>query len=84
MSWEALAAGTAVICAVATLLSSWSALSVRASIEKMRADMAEARSKDREELRAWINGSFLRSATALAEMKAFEIRMDHLERDLNA
>jgi hypothetical protein len=81
VNWGAVAAVTAVVCAVASLVSSWSALAVKASMEKMRADLAEARAKDREELREWINGSFLRSSVAVAEMKAFDIRLNRVERD---
>ena len=80
MNWEAVAAATAVVCAIATLASSWSALSLRASLEKMRADFAESRSKDREDLREWINGSFMRTKLVQAELDAIVVRIDHLER----
>ncbi len=83
MNWGAVAAVTAVVCALGTLISSWSALAVKASMDRMRADMAEARAKDRDELREWINGSFMRAAVAESELRAIVIRIDHIERNLD-
>jgi hypothetical protein len=58
MNWSAIEAITAVACSVAALISGYSTLTVKAAMEKLRADLAEARAKDREEMREWINGSF--------------------------
>lgn len=91
MNWTAMTAVIAAVCAVATLVSAWVAVSVRAALAELRVEMATmrndigaARGKDMAEMRAWINGSFMRSAVVEAEMKAFEIRLDHTERDHHA
>lgn len=88
MNWTAIAAVIAAVCAIATLASTWVALSVRASmsdirieIEKMRGDIGAARGRDMAEMRQWINGSFMRTPVVEAEMRAFEIRLDHIEKD---
>ncbi len=49
-------------------LAAWSNLSLRAGLDRMRAELTEARAKDREELKTWINGSFMRSATVEANL----------------
>lgn len=89
MNWQAVAAITAAVCAVAALASSWATLSLRATVESMRADHAEARARDREELIKWLNGSFMRAPVVEAELRVKEaelmavvVRVDHLERSL--
>jgi hypothetical protein len=88
MNWSAMAAVIAAVCAVATLLSAWVAVSVRAALAELRVEMANmrndigvARGRDMAEMRQWINGSFMRTPVVEAEMKAFEIRLDHIEKD---
>jgi hypothetical protein len=90
VNWSESAAMVAALSTVFTLVSGWVALSVRLSLaemreamEKMRGEFGAARGRDMAEMRAWINGSFLRSAEAIAEMKAFEIRLDYMEKEIN-
>jgi hypothetical protein len=80
MDWSALHAITEIAVAGAAFLASWSALSMRAAMSELRKELAEARSKDREELREWINGSFLRASVVTSELKAVDHRLNFLER----
>jgi len=52
---------------------------VKLEIASLRADLAERRERDREELRNWINGSFLRSAVAEAQLQALGERLKAVE-----
>lgn len=82
MNWAGLEAITAAACAIAALISGYSTLAIRAAMERLRADLAEARAKEREELRKWINGSFMRSAVAESHIKSVELRVEHCEQEL--
>jgi uncharacterized protein YxjI len=55
-------------------------LKVRAELSNWKADAYRHRDTDREELRNWINGSFLRSKEAIIQMDAFSRRLDSIER----
>lgn len=82
MNWSAVEAITAVTCALAALISGYSTLTVKAAMEKLRADLAEGRAKDREEMREWINGSFMRARVAEAEIRNLNTRVEHTEMEL--
>lgn len=81
-NWSDLQGVAAVAACVAALISTFSSLNVRAAVERLRADMAEARAKEREELREWINGSFLRAKVAEAELHAIENRIAFIESEI--
>lgn len=78
MNWGAVGAITSVACAIAALVSGYSTLSLKAAMEKLRADLAESRAKDREELIKYLNGSFMRSREAIERMRALEERIEWL------
>lgn len=85
-AWHAVAALVALAGLISTAISVYVGITVRATAQTMRAELADlraeiarARSEDRDEMRDWINGSFMRSAQVHAELKAFDIRMDHAE-----
>lgn len=82
MNWSAVEAITAMACAAAAMISGYSALTVKAAMEKLRADLAESRAKDRDELRSWINGSFLRAKVVEAELAGVDMRLSRLESDV--
>ena len=82
MSWDAVQAIMTAACAMAALVSGYASLAIRAAMDKLRADLAEARSRDRDELREWINGSFMRAAVAESRIKSIEFRMEHVEDEL--
>lgn len=82
MNWAGLEAITAAACAIAALISGYSTLTIRAAMERLRADLAEARAKEREEMREWINGSFMRAAVAESRIKSVEFRVEHCEQEL--
>jgi hypothetical protein len=65
--------------AITTALAAWSNINLRASHDRMRAELTEARGQDREELKRWINGSFMRSATVEAKLEALRDRVSALE-----
>ena len=54
-------------------------LQMRAALAEMRAAAAEARTRDREETRTWINGSFMRSKEVEKEFDGFKSRLSSLE-----
>ena len=72
----------ATACAIAALVSSFATLAIRAAMNKLRADLAEARARDRDELREWINGSFMRAAVAESRIKSIEFRVEQVEDEL--
>lgn len=79
MDWAALHAITEVVMAVAAAVATWSALAMRAALAELRTEIATARAEDKEELKLWINGSFMRTSLVTAELKALTIRMDSIE-----
>jgi len=79
MNWSALDAITAVVCGLATASCAFFTLMVRVEVAKLRAEIAQNRMCDREELREWINGSFMRAATAQAKLDEMEHRLDNVE-----
>lgn len=82
MNWAAIEAITAAACAVAALISGYATLTIHAAMERLRADLAEARAREREELRQWINGSFMRANLVETRIKAVESRLEHCEQEL--
>lgn len=71
---------SAIICSLAGLLNYLLTLRLRAEIAELRTQIADERRKDREELRDWINGSFLRAGEAHARMEGLEHRVAMVER----
>jgi 3-phosphoglycerate kinase len=55
-------------------------LRLRAEIAEARVRELEARTKEREEMRAWINGSFMRAAVVEARWTEIMHRIGELER----
>lgn len=70
-------------CGLASLINYILVLNIRASIAELRNEIGKARGADKEELKEWINGSFMRTKLVEAEMKAYEIRLDHMEKRLD-
>ncbi len=54
-------------------------LHVKAELANLRADISRYRDEDREELRQWINGSFMRAATVQARLDLANERANGLE-----
>lgn len=79
MNWTAIQALTTIACACAAALCAYFSLAMRLEVAKLRAEMAGNRMQDREELRQWINGSFMRAATAQAKLDEMEHRLDNVE-----
>jgi hypothetical protein len=82
MNWSAVEAITAAVCAIAALISGYSTATIRAAMERLRADLSEARAREREEMREWINGSFMRAAVAESKIKSIEFRVEHMEDEI--
>jgi len=89
MDWHAIEAITGVVCALATLISAYTALTVRAAIAKLREEAAELRAKEaesrareRDELKTWINGSFMRAKIVEAELGGMDSRIGRLEAEV--
>ena len=57
---------------------------VKLSVAEMRLEIANARSKDKEEMKAWINGSFMRSKEVEKDLDGMKHRIDEVERAVNA
>ena len=53
---------------------------VKLAMSEMRLEISEGRAKDREEIKTWINGSFMRAKEVEAQFRAMEHRMDEVER----
>lgn len=83
MNWSALDAITAVVCGLATAACAFFSLMVRIEVAKLRAEIAQNRMQDREELRQWINGSFMRAATAQAKLETAQAKLDEMEHRLD-
>ncbi len=56
MDWKAIETITAIVCAVAALASSWSALSMRAAILQLQLEMERSRAADKKEVESKITG----------------------------
>jgi hypothetical protein len=68
-----------IVFAGGTVWNSWNNKNMRLQIEKLRGHISEARRQDREEMRDWINGSFMRSREAIQRMEGHESRLTRLE-----
>jgi uncharacterized protein YwgA len=55
-------------------------LKVRADVSEWKNDAYQTRDKDRDELKAWINGSFMRSKEVAVVMDSYNRRLDSIER----
>jgi hypothetical protein len=53
---------------------------VRADVGEWKADAYRTRDNDRDELKAWINGSFMRSKEVAVVMDSYNRRLDSIER----
>jgi len=89
MDWHALEAITGVVCALAALVSVYTVLTVKASIADLRTEIANQRTLDaakrteeRDELKSWINGSFMRAAIVKGEIDGVTARVDRLESEV--
>jgi hypothetical protein len=54
--------------------------SVKLSMAEMRLEIANGRAQDRDETRAWINGSFLRAREVEEKFRGLEHRIEEVER----
>ena len=79
MTWTTAHAITAVASALAALVCAYFSLVVRGEVAKLRAEIAESRMRDREDLRQWINGSFMRARETQAKLDEMEHRLDNVE-----
>lgn len=96
MDWKAVEALAAVACALAALVASFVSISqhaetqkVRTEMQKIRTEIAEAhtasvvaRSNERDELRTWINGSFMRAKIVEAELNGMDARIGRIETEV--
>lgn len=84
MTWEilpsVLSTGIAVVSVFITQFNRSMMQSVKLEIAQLRLEMAETRSKDRDDLRSWINGSFLRAREVEAKFEGLDRRIDEVER----
>ena len=53
---------------------------VKASISDLRVQLANDRIEDRDDIKNWINGSFMRAGVVEAKLEAIADRLDHIER----
>ena len=72
--------GIAVASAASAVISGYVALTVKASIASLETRLAEQRSADKEELKQWINGSFMRSREVDVRLHESERRVSVVER----
>lgn len=61
-----------IVCSVAGLANYILTLRLRAEVADLRAELTTARAKDREELMAFMNGSFMRAAVVEAKLEAIK------------
>lgn len=88
LALQVLTMGGAVLAAFFGLYTRANLAELNKEIEKLRAEMSEGRAEDREDMKVWINGSFLRAAVVEAKLAHFdgwmsghEKRLDRLEQD---
>jgi hypothetical protein len=55
-------------------------IGIRQEFSEFKASASRGRVDDRDELRTWINGSFMRSKEAMAHLSNFEDRLREYER----
>jgi hypothetical protein len=48
-------------------------------IEQLKTHMEKARAKDQNDMREWINGSFMRSKEAISTIRALDARVARVE-----
>jgi hypothetical protein len=82
MNWPALSEITTGICSLATAVCAVFAMILRMELSKLRAEISEARTRDREEMREWINGSFMRAKVVEAEIKSIKTRVEFVEEEI--
>ena len=59
--------------------SSIISLSIALNVANLRTEIEKSRSRDNEELRKWINGSFMRSAVVGVKLEEIDRRIQELE-----
>jgi hypothetical protein len=86
MTIENLAAVCAVISMISAGVAVYVSLSVRLAVAQLRAELAdgrtkdsEARGKEREEMKNWINGSFMRAVVVETKFLEYDRRLKHVE-----
>ena len=86
MDWHAIEVVTGILCALAAAISVYTVLTIKASIADLRTEIANQRTDDaakrnteRDELKSWINGSFMRAAIVKGEIDGVTARVDRLE-----
>jgi hypothetical protein len=60
------------VCAIAALSNYILSLKLQTEVAKLRLEMAERSAKDREDLMAFMNGSFMRAAVVEAKLEALK------------
>lgn len=81
MSWEIAGIITGIIVSVIGGLNAWLMVSLRASFAEFKLDIVKQADTDKQELREWINGSFLRSKEALANQEVLKVQIADLKRE---
>ena len=66
---------------IASAVAAFVALSVKAAVADLRREIGEQRACDKEELRRWINGSFMRSPEVLAHLEGLDKRLNRVEQE---
>lgn len=59
----------------ASAVAAYFAAALRAEVESLRREISDHRLTDREELKTWINGSFMRSKEAAAKFDSIMSRL---------
>lgn len=72
-----------VVLAIAALTSSYVGMVVQLQLSKLRLDMETGKATERETMRGWINGSFMRSATVEVQINELIRRMDEMARRMD-
>jgi hypothetical protein len=71
VNWELVSAAAGIFFALLNLLNTYIVLKIRLEVAELKLHMAHARAKDKDELRTWVEESFVRRGE-------FEARLDAL------
>ena len=69
----------AVVLAIASGLNLFIGLRISVEIGRLRTEIEKGRAEDKDEMREWINGCFLRAKEARAELRGLDLRLSRIE-----
>ena len=61
---------------LAASVAGYASMAMRLELAKLRQEIAEARARDKDEIRGYLNGSFMRASTVQAELDSVRERVN--------